>query len=501
MASTYTVARSARTAAALLHSPYPCSPSVSEPRIVVIGAGPAGLALGLGLTRSGRHVTLVDRDGPQPIDDPASAFSTWSRPSVAQSLLPHSLLGRARRALRLHAPDVLRGMLDAGAWENDLRARLVKQAAQPGDEDLVAVHVRRPVFESVLRRAVLAEPLSRFVTGSVDRVTIESAGREARVAGVEMATGEMVPADIVIDASGRRSSVRRQLSESGVATSEVKIEDCGLVYYCRYFRLRDGVDYPAWSGVLGPAGTTDCTRFSVFFGDNRTFAVALGVAAWERALKALARRENYMRAVARFGVLAPFVESEVAEPITDVLPMGALQNVYRPALVNGRAPVLGLHFVGDSFCHTNPLFAWGLCLALDHGFALAATIDRYPADTEAQALEFARLADGEAERCYSAVAEEDRDRSAMWRGEPLSGPWSGKTFAGFVRQCAGPAVMLDHDVARAVLRRANLLDLPDLLSTDDRVVRRVIDLQRDVPSPLAGTFPTRDELLEIVAQG
>lgn len=472
---------------------------MADPRIVVIGAGPAGLALGLGLARRGRRVTLLDRDGPQPVTDPANAFSLWSRPGVPHSTLPHSLLGRARRALRLQAPDVLRGLLDAGAWENDLRARLVIDAAQPGDEDLVAVHVRRPVFEAVLRRALLAEPLAQLVTGAVvDRVALDRASGDVRVTGVETAN-RIVPADIVIDASGRRSSVRRGLAESGVAWPDANVEDCALVYYCRYFRLRDGVDYPAWSGVLGPAGTTDCTRFSVFFGDNRTFAIALGIPAWERALKALAQGDIYMRAVARFRALAPFVAADLAEPITDVLPMGALQNVCRPALVDGRTPVLGLHFLGDSFCHTNPLFAWGLCLALDHGFALAAIIDGRPADAEAQAIEFAMSAGTEAEQCYAAVAEEDRDRSARWRGEPMTGPWLGRTFAGFVRECASPAAMLDRQVARGVLRRANLLDPPNMLSADDQVVRRVVELQPDLPPPAPGAFPTREELLEIVA--
>jgi hypothetical protein len=44
-------------------------------------------------------------------------------------------------------------LLRAGAWENDLSGRLVREAAEPGDEDLVAVHRRRPLFEAILRRA------------------------------------------------------------------------------------------------------------------------------------------------------------------------------------------------------------------------------------------------------------------------------------------------------------------------------------------------------------
>src|SRR5262245_57860647 len=137
---------------------------MSDTKVVVIGAGPAGLALALALARRGRRAMLLERDPAQPLDGPAGAFAQWKRPGVAHHRLPHSLLGRTRRALREHAPDVLEAMLRAGAWENDLGGRLVREAAGPGDEDLVAVHCRRPFFEAVLRRAVQAEPL----------VTIES---------------------------------------------------------------------------------------------------------------------------------------------------------------------------------------------------------------------------------------------------------------------------------------------------------------------------------------
>jgi 2-polyprenyl-6-methoxyphenol hydroxylase-like FAD-dependent oxidoreductase len=140
---------------------------VADPGIVIIGAGPAGLATALSLARRGRPVIVLEHDADQPVDDPASAYARWSRPGVPQSPQPHSLLGRTRRALRLHAPDVLAALLRAGAWENDLRDRFVGEAAGPDDEDLVVVHCRRPVFECVLRRALLDEPLAKLLSGAV----------------------------------------------------------------------------------------------------------------------------------------------------------------------------------------------------------------------------------------------------------------------------------------------------------------------------------------------
>jgi 2-polyprenyl-6-methoxyphenol hydroxylase-like FAD-dependent oxidoreductase len=472
-----------------------------DTRVVVIGAGPAGLALGLALARRGRPVTLLERDPAQPPDDPAGAFERWARPGVAHHRLPHSLLGRTRRALREHAPDVLEAMLRAGAWENDLRGRLVRDAAGPGDEDLVVVHCRRPFFECVLRRAVEHEPLVSIVSNAtVAGLDLRESGTAApRVAGVRLREGAL-EADVVIDASGRRSPIRRSLEQSGIPMPAAQAEPCGVIYYCRYYRLRDGVDYPAWTGVLGPSGTTDCARYSAFFGDNQTFALVLGVPTSAHALRALAREEVFSEALSRFQALSPFIHSDVSVPMTGIVPFGSLQNVFHPPLLDGAPPVRGLHFIGDAYCHTNPLFAWGLCLALDYGFRLARIIDEHPADVDAQALAFAEATSVEADQCFQALAEEDRDRTLTWDGTPPSGPWLGRTFAGFVRQCAQPAAMLDTTVARAVLRRAQLFDLPEDLMKREAILRRVIVLQSKLPKPPPGYFPSKDELLEIVAR-
>lgn len=472
---------------------------MADPGVVIIGAGPAGLATALSLVRRGRAVTLLEHDADQDVDDPASAYAHWSRPGVPQSPQPHSLLGRTRRALRLHAPDVLTALLRAGAWENDLRHRLLGEAARPDDEDLVAVHCRRPVFECVLRRALLDEPLATLLTGSAaEGIELHTHGSgPPRVTGVRV-HGRVVDAEVVVDASGRRSPVRRWLRGVGVSPPQEQVERRGIMYYSRYFKLRDGVDYPAWRGVLGPAGTTDCTRFSTFFGDNGTFAIALGVPTWERELRSLKLNDVFVRAVERFRSLAPFVVADVAEAITDVMAMGALDNVFHPPLLDGGPPVHGLHFVGDAYCHTNPLFAWGLCLGVDHGFELGRIVQEHASDPEAQSLAFAQLTHHEAETCYSAVADEDRDRSLTWRAEQPSGAFLGRSFAGFVRQCAQPALLLDGHVARAVLRRANLLDPPDALKRDSEVMKRIVELQPAIPPLPAGSVPDREELLQLV---
>jgi len=470
---------------------------MAEPRIVVIGAGPAGLAVALGLARRGRRVTLLERDAAQPTDDPASAYERWSRPSVPHSPLPHALLSRSRRALRLNAPDVLARLLAVGAWDNDLRPRFLSGVATPEDDDLVLVAVRRPVFESALRAAVIAEPLVDL-RPAMPAIGIElERSDRPRVTGVRVA-GDIIPADVVIDASGRRTLTYRWLAEADVRMPATEKQDCGLIYFSQFWKVREGREYPAWHGIVGPAATVDGVRYAVFLSDNGTFATVIGALSDDRELKALAREDAYQRVLALFPAVVPFVSRDVSRPTTPVLPFGALQNVFREPLLDGRPPVIGLHFVGDAYCHTNPAFAWGLCLGVDYGFALAAIVDEHAQDAEAQALAYAARTRDEARASFDAVAEEDRDRTARWHGSPLSGDWQGQTFAGFVRRTLLPLMPSDPTIARGTLRRAMLLDRPDALMRDTTLVARVGQVQERLAGRAAPAMPSRDDVVDAI---
>src|SRR3954468_21526243 len=84
-------------------------------RVVVIGAGVAGLTAALAISRTGAEVVIVDRDEPPPpFDDPKEAFSGWPRQQVVQSRQPHNFLARTVLQFREHAPDVLAMLAEHG---------------------------------------------------------------------------------------------------------------------------------------------------------------------------------------------------------------------------------------------------------------------------------------------------------------------------------------------------------------------------------------------------
>ena len=469
--------------------------------VAVLGAGLAGLSAAIGLARRGRRVCVLERDSAAGDDSaPDVLFDGWQREGVAHFRQPHNFLGLGRRTLIDAAPDVLDHVVAAGAFENR-QFELVPGDPEPGDEELVSICVRRPVFESVLRAAAEAERNVTLESGARIAGLVGAPGRgngTVRVAGARTTDGRTVEADLVVDALGRTSQLGSWLGELGARPLVERRAECGLLYYSRHFRLRPGVEMPSLPSLLrGPRGEIGYLVFVVFLGDNRTFALVLMIPPWERALRVLKAPAAYMTTALAIQPLVPWIDPECAEPITPVLPMGSLHNVHRSLVVDGEPVAVGVQPVGDALCHTNPTFALGAALSLSHGFALGDAAEQAD-DPRALALRFEETVGTDAAARFDAVSAEDRDRIRMWRGEPIDIRDPTDSMALFLRLTAYPAAMRDPDLFRAVARRVNALDPPDSLAKDERLVARALELAGDGAAP-PRVGPTRDELLALIA--
>jgi 2-polyprenyl-6-methoxyphenol hydroxylase-like FAD-dependent oxidoreductase len=199
-------------------------------RVVIAGAGIAGLGGALALARDGHAVTLLERDAsPMPASADA-AFSTWTRKGAPQVHHSHAFLARLRNLLQDRAPDVLEQLLAAGATEirftDHLPETLTDRDPRPGDDELVALACRRTTFEWVLRRCVLA------CDGVVLRDGVEVAGLDAtsgarpRVVGARVRDGAgeaTIPCDLFVDATGPRGGSERWLVSAGVDEPDAEV--------------------------------------------------------------------------------------------------------------------------------------------------------------------------------------------------------------------------------------------------------------------------------------
>jgi len=489
-------------------------------RIVVAGAGIAGLGVALAAGRAGHRVTLVERDD-TPLPTDAHAAFDWDRHGAPQVRHSHAFLARLRNLLRDRYPDVLAELLAAGASPLDFIAMLpegMDRTPVEGDDDLVALACRRTTFEWVLRRIVLAGDTElRHGVAVRGLRTRDGSAAPPLVTGVELDDGTTLDADVVVLANGRRSDPAALLRPHGVEVPE-RSEDTGIVYFSRFFRLLDGADYPPQVGPIG--GDLGHLKFGVFPGDNRTFSVTLAAHTHDADLRRrLQDPDAFLRAAAAIPTTRPYVEADRAEPFTEVHLMAGLLNRRRWFTTDDGAPrVLGLHAVGDAHTCTNPLYGRGCSLAIVQAQLLADALADHDLDHEARALAFESSSEREVTPWYRAAVAQDRlDRSAadlpagpadladdVGTDEDVDGPVSreqAELARSILRDGLFPALRSDSVVLRAFLRMLNLLSPPDALVRDGDVVTRVMQVyaRRGERPPEAPAGPERDELLQVLS--
>jgi 2-polyprenyl-6-methoxyphenol hydroxylase-like FAD-dependent oxidoreductase len=305
-------------------------------RVIVIGAGPIGLFSGMALARRGHDVTIVDRDGGP------DGTGRWERKGVMQFHLPHAFRPQVHAALAAELPDVLAAILAEGAIAVEL-------AVAPG---LTSIQSRRSTFERGFRKSAVREPALDIRTGHVDAFV----GDNGRVTGV-VVDGRTVEADLVVAASGRAGRI------AGDGRAPAEGGNCGFSYVSRMYRARPGVQVPVtplpfavlYRGYLTIA----------FPQDDNTVCALLVRSSADDALAELRHEAIFARATAMIPNLAPWTDPQRFEPITRALAGSGLTNSYRSHLnAQGRTPLTGLLFVGDSVSTTNPAAGRGVSLGL-----------------------------------------------------------------------------------------------------------------------------------------
>lgn len=447
-------------------------------RFAIAGGGVAGLAAGLAVARAGHSAVVVERDRVTAQDGPENAFDVV-RKGIPHFQQPHTFLPRGRKVLREFAPDVIDVLLDAGAEEQDIAAKL-SGPRQPGDEDLVYLWVRRPMVEWALRRAAAAEPGVRLVAGRQITCLVPGAS------GFHLDNGEEISADVVVDALGRYRC------PPGWPRAHAEPSECGSIYYCRYFELVPGAEHLAGPWLLNPRGDLGYMGYNTFRGDNRTFAVIFIVPTADRDLRILKDNHVWMAAARACPPLDVMTSPDHARPITDVMPMGGLANIDRTA----GAGVPGLVPVGDALCHTNPMFAYGLSFSLVHAQALGRAS---AAHTTPEDITEAYLADvgPEAGERHTFALEFDAARNAAWSGTPVDLSRRDGCYPLFAFGAALAAAPHDDHVLRRTIGRIGLLDRVSVFDTDSDLHDRIERIWPLLTRTPAG--PPRDELLRVIA--
>lgn len=206
---------------------------------VVIGASIGGLCAARVLSDFYARVTLCERD--ELPDGPVN------RAAVPQGRHVHMLMARGAQEFERHFPGLLEDMVADGVPILENRpdcihfgaAGHVLGTARRLQSEFTAYVPSRPHLEWQLRKRVLALDNVDIIEAAVTEPRFETT-RE-RVTGVQLESGAVLPADLVVDATGRGTRLPAWLQKWGYERPREDVVFVGITYTSQRVRVPDGL--------------------------------------------------------------------------------------------------------------------------------------------------------------------------------------------------------------------------------------------------------------------
>lgn len=478
-------------------------------RVVVMGAGMAGLWTAMALAGPSREVTVLDRDPPPPAGGPDTAFQDWQRRGVGHLRHSHAFLARLRTLVRDRHPALLDALQAAGVRELGFEGSLTaahKRAYVPApiDRDLAILTSRRTTLELVMRRyaenlpGVVMRPQT-FVKGL--KVV---QGAPPAVTGVVLEDGGELAADIVVDAQGRTSQAYEWLAEAGVSIPE-SAEPCGVIYFTRHYRLRPGQAEPP-RGSGSTTGDLGFLKFGVFPGDNGCFSITLCAPEVEEEMrKAIVDPEVFDAICRQLAGVAPWIDPERTEATSRVFGMGQLESRWREMAPAGRPAILGFFPVGDCVVRTNPLYGRGCSFAAVSAHLLQDALAT-EADPGRRLLTYRAGLERELRPYYDVMRK--ADRSAIRRARaallpPTRPSVRSRLMKSFLEDGVAVAIREDVELLRAFLKGFHMLEHPEAWLKRPKNLAKIVRVWARGKARNADLYPVlgapgRTQMLEAV---
>ncbi|HTJ36422.1 MAG TPA: FAD-binding monooxygenase [Dactylosporangium sp.] len=316
---------------------------------VVLGGSVAGLLAAAALSPRYNTIEVIERD--------VLPAGPTSRRGAPQGQHVHAMLPRGVQAVESLLPGFTEQLTAAGAYCGDVLADarwyLNGRPLRRSHTGLAAVTASRPLIEHTIRTAVRALPNVRITDGH-DIVGLTS-DRSVRITSRDGANSRVVPADLLVDATGRGSRMPQWLTELGYSAPDEEVVDIDVRYASRVFAgnlLGDDM-------VVITARYPGQLRSSVMqrLEGNRVLVTLAGVHG-ERPPTDLEGFTAYAESLA---------VPDTAAVIKSGTPLGDAVPFHFPAYVRRRYDRAhlppGIIVIGDAACAFNPVYGQGMSTA------------------------------------------------------------------------------------------------------------------------------------------
>lgn len=334
------------------------SSSVKRERAIIIGGSIAGLLTARILANHFQQVTIIERD---------SLADGTKRLGVPQANFAHLLVKQGLEIIESLFPGFQAELIAQGAIAVDVAADIdFLSPAGWGvrfDSDLKIVACSRTLLEKSLRKRVLALPQVTIETDTKVKALLANDDR-TRVTGVSLqprgsSTPESIFADLVVDASGRSSSLSQWLTALGYEQPEETVIDAHIGYATRIYKIPTEVSRD-WQVMFIQASPPQSPYGAIIVpleGDRWIVGLMGGDYTTPHANET--EWFNFIRQLPsnRF-----YEAIKTAEPISPIMCFRSAENRLRHCDRLNRWPD---NFValGDAVCSFNPVYGQGMTVA------------------------------------------------------------------------------------------------------------------------------------------
>jgi 2-polyprenyl-6-methoxyphenol hydroxylase-like FAD-dependent oxidoreductase len=445
---------------------------------VIIGASISGLLAARVLSRHFEHVTLVDRDALPDDGEP--------RKGAPQGAHGHGLLANGYRIIDAYFPGLFDELEAAGAPRGDIGGDFLwfqygrwKLRYPSGLRGIV---VSRPYLEGAIRRRIRAIPNVTLVRAEAAHPNFNRTA--GRVTGLLLERrggrrgGDVIEADLVVDASGRGSQAPRWLEHWGFEPPREVAVEVNVGYATRTFERRPGDFFNSLGAIIAgtpPAGTRMGGALAVE--GNRWIVTLSGTLGDHPPLD----ETGWTQFAASLPVPAIHDLVTANRPLTNIAIYRFPANRRRYYERMRRFPK-GFLTIGDAVCSFNPIYGQGMTVAASEARALDEALG---AGRERLAERYHARARKLVDIAWDIATGEDL-RFPQVKGRRPSGSWAVNRYLDRVHAAASE----DPVVCRRFFDVLNLLAPPTALMAPQiawRVLRRRVPAGMGSPMAMSAT--------------